>query len=77
MQVDHPRIVGIHQETAREEILPLWRNLEEPHIELKRKDDAVAVADRACEAALEQRLTGLLPDSVFVGEEGVHADPSK
>ncbi len=56
--------------------MPLWRNLEAHQVELKRPDDAVTVADRASEAALGKRLAALLPGSLVIGEESVHADPA-
>ncbi len=48
MQVNHHRIIANLRETIAQEIIPLWRNLEVHHIELKQADDAVTVAERAC-----------------------------
>ncbi len=76
MQIDHDRIRAIVEETAAQEITPLWQNLESHQIELKRANDAVTVADRACEKVLSERLSALIPGSLVVGEEGVHEDPS-
>jgi len=42
---------------------------EDPH-------DLVTAADKAAEAALTQRLPGLVPGSLVVGEEAVAADPA-
>lgn len=66
--------------TAAEQVVPRWRQLDEsdenvvthksgPH-------DLVTVADKRAEAQLERLLTGLVPGSAFVGEEGVHACPA-
>ncbi len=76
MNIDHDSICAALRQTASEEILPLWRNLEAHQVELKRADDAVTDADRNCERVLGARLAALLPGSRVVGEEAVHADPS-
>ncbi len=76
MELPHDKIRAIIEETAAEEILPLWQNLESHQIELKRADDAVTVADRACEQVLARRLAGVLPGSVVIGEESVHETPA-
>lgn len=76
MRIDHDQVCAVIKETAAQEIMPLWQNLESHQIELKRADDAVTVADRACEEVLGARLAGLMPGSVVIGEESVHEDPS-
>ena len=76
MNIDLERVSEIVRETAALEIMPLWQNLESHHIELKRPDDAVTVADRASEHRLTDALQALLPGSLVIGEEAAHADPS-
>ena len=76
MNIDHQRVGEIIQETAELEIMPLWQNLESHHVDLKQPDDAVTIADRASEERLTEALQALLPGSLVIGEEGVHANPS-
>ncbi|MFB6899402.1 inositol monophosphatase family protein [Streptomyces hydrogenans] len=58
------------------EITPRFRQLSEHEIVEKNGPyDLVTVADRAAEEHLTASLTALLPGSVVVGEEAVHADP--
>ncbi|MET7641205.1 inositol monophosphatase family protein [Streptomyces sp. NPDC005438] len=65
----------IRQATATE-VMPRWRQLAEHEVESKSGDhDLVTVADRLAEKALTASLSRLLPGSVVVGEEAVHADP--
>jgi len=73
--IDHDEICALIREAAAEDILPLWRNLEDHQIEEKRRNDVVTDADRHCEQRLSRALTTLLPRSLVVGEEAVHADP--
>lgn len=62
---------------AAAEILPRWRQLTASDISTKSgPGDLVTVADREAEARLTEELTALLPGSVVVGEEAVHADPA-
>lgn len=69
-------IAEIVREVAAEEVLPRWRNLAEHDVRTKSSSgDLVTVADHAAEAALERRLTDILPGSSVVGEEAVAADP--
>lgn len=63
---------------AAEEIMPRWRQLAEDEITVKTgPHDLVTVADRRAEQHLTAALTGLLPGSLVVGEEGVHEDPAR
>ncbi|MFG3258496.1 inositol monophosphatase family protein [Streptomyces sp. NPDC048172] len=65
------------REAAAEEITPRWRRLAEDEIVTKSgPHDLVTVADQRAEAHLGRALTALLPGSVVVGEEGVHARPA-
>lgn len=73
---DLDRVDQIIREVAEAEAIPRWRNLADGDIvEKAGPDDVVTVADRAVEVALSRRLTGLMPGSVVVGEEAVHANP--
>ncbi|MFV8818600.1 inositol monophosphatase family protein [Haliea sp. E17] len=76
MNFDHDKICAAIVETAAQEIMPLWQNLESHQIELKQANDAVTVADRACEQVLSKRLAALLPGSLVIGEEAVHENPA-
>jgi fructose-1,6-bisphosphatase/inositol monophosphatase family enzyme len=73
---DLDRVGAIMSEVAAAEALPRWRNLAEGDIiEKAGPDDVVTVADRAVEVELSRRLVDVLPGSVVVGEEAVHANP--
>ncbi|MEU8618496.1 inositol monophosphatase family protein [Streptomyces sp. NPDC048623] len=65
------------RKAAATEIMPRFRQLDAAEIvEKNGPHDLVTVADRAAETQLTAALTALLPGSVVVGEEAVHADPS-
>ncbi|WP_318212735.1 inositol monophosphatase family protein [Streptomyces sp. SJL17-1] len=65
------------RKAAAAEIMPRFRQLAADDIvEKNGPHDLVTVADRAAEAHLTEALTALLPGSVVVGEEAVHADPA-
>lgn len=65
------------RKAAAAEITPRFRQLAAHEIvEKNGPHDLVTVADRAAEAHLTRSLTALLPGSVVVGEESVHADPA-
>jgi fructose-1,6-bisphosphatase/inositol monophosphatase family enzyme len=76
MNIDHDAVVAVIRDTAEQEILPLWCNLQQHQIEFKSPGDVVTVADRACEDKLSKALVNLLPGSLVLGEESVHRDPS-
>lgn len=62
---------------AAAEIMPRFRQLAADEIvEKSGPHDLVTVADRLAEEHLTAALTRLLPGSVVVGEEAVHADPA-
>ncbi|MFF0427894.1 inositol monophosphatase family protein [Streptomyces sp. NPDC004520] len=64
------------RKAAAAEIMPRFRQLAADDIvEKNGPHDLVTVADRAAEVHLTASLTALLPGSVVVGEEAVHADP--
>ncbi|MEW2435577.1 inositol monophosphatase family protein [Streptomyces caniferus] len=61
---------------AADEIMPRFRQLAaEDIVEKNGPHDLVTVADRRAEEHLTAALTDLLPGSLVVGEEAVHADP--
>ncbi|MEU6658215.1 inositol monophosphatase family protein [Streptomyces sp. NPDC046821] len=62
---------------AAAEITPRFRQLAVDEVAQKSgPHDLVTVADRLAEEYLTRELSALLPGSVVVGEEAVHADPS-
>ncbi|MFD9632939.1 inositol monophosphatase family protein [Streptomyces violascens] len=65
------------RKAAAAEIMPRFRQLAAHEIvEKNGPHDLVTVADRLAEEHLTASLTGILPGSVVVGEEAVHADPA-
>ncbi|GFH39074.1 inositol monophosphatase family protein [Streptomyces pacificus] len=65
------------RKAAAVEIMPRFRQLAAHEIvEKNGPHDLVTVADRSAEEHLTASLTALLPGSVVVGEEAVHADPA-
>ncbi|MEV7789783.1 inositol monophosphatase family protein [Streptomyces sp. NPDC088106] len=64
------------RKAAAQEIMPRWRRLAEHEVDRKSgPHDLVTDADRRAELYLTGVLAALLPGSVVVGEEAVHADP--
>ncbi|MEU5389659.1 inositol monophosphatase family protein [Streptomyces tibetensis] len=67
---------AIRKATAAE-ILPRWRRLAAHEVDQKSgPHDLVTDADRKAELYLTEALVALLPGSVVVGEEAVHANPA-
>ncbi|MCI3271243.1 inositol monophosphatase family protein [Streptomyces cylindrosporus] len=65
------------REAAAAEILPRFRRLAAHEVDQKSgPHDLVTDADRLAERRLTEALGALLPGSVVVGEEAVHADPA-
>ncbi|MGV9314703.1 inositol monophosphatase family protein [Streptomyces sp. NPDC003691] len=65
------------RKAAAAEIMPRFRQLAvDEVVEKSGPHDLVTAADRLAEEHLTASLTALLPGSVVVGEEAVHADPS-
>ncbi|MEU6480027.1 inositol monophosphatase family protein [Streptomyces sp. NPDC047017] len=65
------------RKAAAAEIMPRFRRLAEHEIDQKSgPHDLVTDADRLAERYLTDALGALLPGSVVVGEEAVHADPA-
>ena len=69
-------VTALIREVAAGEIMPRFRNLAARDVSEKRVGDPVTAADIGAERALTERLTGLLPGSQVVGEEGVAGDPT-
>ncbi|MFF9201029.1 inositol monophosphatase family protein [Streptomyces sp. NPDC014986] len=65
------------RKAAAQEIVPRWRRLAAHEVDLKTgPHDLVTDADRKAELYLTEVLPALLPGSVVVGEEAVHANPA-
>ncbi|MFI6474325.1 inositol monophosphatase family protein [Streptomyces sp. NPDC050516] len=65
------------RKAAAAEIMPRFRQLAAHEVvEKNGPHDLVTVADRLAEEHLTASLTAILPGSVVVGEEAVHADPA-
>ncbi|CCK26356.1 inositol monophosphatase [Streptomyces davaonensis JCM 4913] len=65
------------RQAAALEIMPRWRRLAAHEVDQKSgPHDLVTDADRKAEQYLTAALGALLPGSVVVGEEAVHADPT-
>ncbi|AZK97397.1 MULTISPECIES: inositol monophosphatase family protein [Streptomyces] len=65
------------RKAAAAEIMPRFRQLAADEVvEKSGPHDLVTAADRLAEEHLTAALTALLPGSVVVGEEAVHADPA-
>jgi fructose-1,6-bisphosphatase/inositol monophosphatase family enzyme len=65
------------RKAAAAEILPRFRRLAEHEVDQKSgPHDLVTDADRLAELRLTEDLGSLLPGSVVVGEEAVHANPA-
>src|SRR5260370_1099123 len=70
-----PEKVAEHiRETAQAEILPRFRLMRRADIREKGPGDFVTLADLEAERQLTQRLGGLLPGSVVLGEEAASQD---
>ncbi len=65
------------RQAAADEIMPRFRQLTADEIDEKSgPHDLVTDADRKAEECLTEALAKLLPGSVVVGEEAVHANPA-
>ena len=65
------------RKAAAQEIMPRWRRLAAHEVDQKAgPHDLVTDADRKAELYLTEVLPRLLPGSVVVGEEAVHANPA-
>lgn len=75
MKFDPHGVSNLIRQVAEAEIMPRFQNLRDDEIIEKNKGDIVTAADLAAEKALIPRLQEIVPGSLVVGEEGVHADP--
>jgi len=73
---DVAKVAGIIREIAEEQVLPRFQALADHEVQEKVAGELVTVVDLAVEDHLTRRLTELLPGSLVVGEEAVHADPA-
>ncbi|NLU66015.1 inositol monophosphatase family protein [Streptomyces sp. HNM0574] len=65
------------RDAVAEEVMPRWRQLSAEEVDQKSgPHDLVTVADQRAEQHLTRALERLLPGSVVVGEEAVHAKPA-
>jgi fructose-1,6-bisphosphatase/inositol monophosphatase family enzyme len=74
---DLDRVARIIRETAIAVILPRFRSLSADDIREKKPGDVVTVADLESERRLSRELVDLEPGTDAIGEEGVHADPTR
>ncbi|MGF1631175.1 MAG: inositol monophosphatase family protein [Kiloniellaceae bacterium] len=73
---DVATVSAVIEEIAAEDVLPRFQALAAEDIHEKAAGEVVTVVDIAVEKLLTARLQDLLPGSLVVGEEAVHADPS-
>lgn len=77
--IDDVLVTAVEEEirtVVGEEVMPRWRQLADHEVAEKNgPHDLVTVADQRVEEYLARVLPGLMPGSVVVGEEGVHACP--
>ena len=70
-------IAILMRQAAKQEILPRFRRLETAEIaEKSEPSDLVTIADTGAERVIKAGIEKLLPNAVFIGEEGVAADPT-
>jgi len=69
-------IAGLMRRAAKQEILPRFRALGASDVAEKTEaSDLVTVADTAAERVIKAGIAEILPEALFIGEEGVAADP--
>ncbi len=77
MIIDPEKISKLIADIAAEEIMPRYGKLTDADIDTKTgPNDFVTKADRAAEEKLKIGLSDIYPGAIFIGEEGVAADPS-
>jgi fructose-1,6-bisphosphatase/inositol monophosphatase family enzyme len=74
--IDVAKVAAVIEEVATEEVLPRFQALAAHEIQEKVAGELVTVVDLVVEQSLTRRLKDLLPGSLVVGEEAVHADPA-
>ncbi|RUT33096.1 inositol monophosphatase [Arsenicitalea aurantiaca] len=74
--IDVPALATILRDAAKAEILPRFRRLDAGMVRQKSEAiDLVTEADVASERAIAAAVADAMPEALFVGEEGVAADP--
>lgn len=77
MNLDISKLADILRHAAQAEVLPRFRRLDAGAIRQKSEAiDLVTEADEQAEHLIRAEVTGLAPDVLFIGEEGVAADPT-
>jgi fructose-1,6-bisphosphatase/inositol monophosphatase family enzyme len=83
LTLDHQlstRVTDVIQNVTASVVMPSFRALRPEDIHAKDTpgdpEDLVTVVDKAAERALIEQLRGVVPDAVFIGEEGVCENPS-
>jgi fructose-1,6-bisphosphatase/inositol monophosphatase family enzyme len=74
--IDPAKVAAVIEEIAAAEVLPRFQALAAEDIQEKVAGELVTVVDLEVERQLSARLKDLLPGSLVVGEEAVHADPA-
>jgi fructose-1,6-bisphosphatase/inositol monophosphatase family enzyme len=74
--IDVAKVSAMIEEIAAQDVLPRFQALTSEEIHEKVAGELVTVVDLAVENLLSARLRDLLPGSLVVGEEAVHADPA-
>jgi len=74
--IDPAKVAAVIEEIAAAEVLPRFQALAAEDIQEKVAGELVTVVDLEVERQLTARLTDLLPGSLVVGEEAVHAEPA-
>lgn len=70
-------LVDILWSAAEAEILPRFGNLSRDDVRSKSEAiDMVTEADEGAERFIKKKVSALMPDALFIGEESVAADPS-
>ena len=70
-------IAGLMRHAAKQEILPRFRALDDSDVAEKTEaSDLVTIADTGAERVIKAGIAEILPEALFIGEEGVAADPA-
>lgn len=77
MTLDISKLADILRHAAQAEVLPRFRRLDAGAVRQKTEAiDLVTEADEQAEHVIRAEVTGLAPGILFIGEEGVAADPA-
>lgn len=74
--IDVTKVSAVIEEIAAADVLPRFQALRDEDIREKTAGDLVTVVDLEVENILTARLQDMLPGSLVVGEEAVHAAPA-